>query len=63
MWVDLCDLYGGPAESKKNMAIASASLKVLKYKSEDTFPFSTYATQVMGHFESLSQGGEPTPDS
>ena len=38
------------------MAVACAVLKFLKYKSEETFTFVSYATQMMGHFETLERG-------
>ena len=56
-WLDLERFYAGPAERCKEMVVAHAALKVLTYKSEDTFTFAAYALQMMGHFETLERGG------
>ena len=58
-WFDLERFYAGPAERRKEMVVAHAALKVLIYKSEDTFTFAAYALQMMGHFETLERGGQP----
>ena len=58
-WLNLELFYAGPAERRKEMIVAHASLKNLTYKSEATFPFASYASQMMGHFETLEQGGQP----
>ena len=56
-WLDLELFYAGPAERHKEMIVAHASLKNLTYKSEATFPFASYASQMIGHFETLERGG------
>ena len=63
MWLDLELFYvcpaAGPAERHKEMIVAHASLKNLTYKSEAIFPFASYASQMVGHFETLNRGGQP----
>ena len=58
-WLDLVLFYAGPAERRKDMIVAHASLKNLTYKSEAIFPFASYASQMMGHLETLERGGQP----
>ena len=54
-WLDLQIFYAGPGEHHKKVIVACAALKVLEYKSEETFTFSSYATQMMRRFETLEQ--------
>ena len=55
-WEDLRDFYGGPAELTKRGTIARAALAVLSYKDESIFTFSSYVTQMTGHFDALEKG-------
>ena len=57
-WLDLQIFYASSAENCKKRTVARAALKALKYKSEETVTFASYATQMMGHFETLEQGGQ-----
>ena len=43
-WLDLQTLCAGPAKSRKKMIVACVALKILRYKSEKTFAFSSYAS-------------------
>ena len=56
-WLDLELFYAGPAERRKEMVVAHASLKTLTYKNKAIFTFPSYASQMMGHFETLERGG------
>ena len=57
-WLDLQIFYAGSGEHHKKVIVACAALKVLEYKSEETFTFACYATQIMGHFETSERGGQ-----
>ena len=58
-WLDLERFYAGPAERRREMVVVHAALKILTYKSESIFTFASYASQMMGHFETLERGGLP----
>ena len=57
-WLDLQTFYAGPVESWKKLIVARAALKILRYKSEETFTFASYASQMMQHFYTLERGGQ-----
>ena len=44
------------------MTVARAALKELKWSNKATFKFNSFATQIMGHYKTLEQGGHGVSD-
>ena len=61
-WLALSAFYGGTAENARKIVVARAALETLTWSNESSFKFNDYATQLVGHFETLDRGGQPKTD-
>ena len=58
-WLNLVAHYNGGGQQEKAIARAEALIKTTHYKNEQTFPFETFASRLLGAYRDLDKHGRP----
>lgn len=62
-WLQLTNHYDGPGMVKKRIAYATQQVQTLHYKSEQTYPFEKFVTQLQSAYQILEENGEAKTES
>jgi hypothetical protein len=62
-WFQLLNHYDGPGMVKKRIAYATQQVQTLHYKSEQTYPFEKFVTQLQSAYQILEENGESKTES